>query len=453
MAGATTMLLRTLVLGICLVSVHGYRQNLNVSINIRTRLNRVVPLFGLDKGGRVRIGVDVAEEGWPRRPPPPWANIYLALFNVNQWYDYDLPNYANIEEPIYPCQTEDSHRCVQLCSLPSVKRFQIWGSPHKRKQNTGLQTFEFNVTERTEYTLVLLTCASAAHDGSVNFLMDVDMVNPKGQHLSVEQLPLMPLYWAFVIIYAGVLAVACYYGADSLRAQMLVRCVAVSVILKWLELLLNLLNLTAQANTGRNYLPLILAVKFANIAESGVFLGMLLVISLGWTLTRSTLTYREKQLLTGFMVLYAMFGLLHSVCSEPNYCQSFQLAFYIIKFLITFCIIVAINTNIERLRAGTIETARPFTPTQLYIKLLILHKIRLAFLAVLVFPAAVMFIEVAVLTWEQVWVGQLLTELLDLVSIFSPISVLPAPSLSTPLLCFVSVCLHTDGYDARVGIQ
>ena len=71
MAGATTMLLRTLVLGICLVSVHGYRQNLNVSINIRTRLNRVVPLFGLDKGGRVRIGVDVAEEGWPRRPPPP----------------------------------------------------------------------------------------------------------------------------------------------------------------------------------------------------------------------------------------------------------------------------------------------------------------------------------------------------------------------------------------------
>jgi len=31
-----------------------------------------------------------------------------------------------------------------------------------------LQTFEFNVTERTEYTLALLTCASIAHDEYVS---------------------------------------------------------------------------------------------------------------------------------------------------------------------------------------------------------------------------------------------------------------------------------------------
>lgn len=35
--------------------------------------------------------------------------------------------------------------------------------------------------------------------------------------------------------------------------------------------------------------------------------------------------------------------------------QSFLLAFYIIKFLITFCIIVAMNANIERLRAGNVD--------------------------------------------------------------------------------------------------
>ncbi len=86
-----------------------------VSINIRQRMSRVVPLFGLDKGGQVRcplalsppmylrqcalrthpertrtqpqvqIAVEVAKASWPRTPPPAWANIYLAFFNVHQW--------------------------------------------------------------------------------------------------------------------------------------------------------------------------------------------------------------------------------------------------------------------------------------------------------------------------------------------------------------------------------
>ena len=40
--------------------------------------------------------------------------------------------------------------------------------------------------------------------------------------------------------------------------------------------------------------------------------------------------------------------------------QSFLLAFYIIKFLITFCVIVAMNANIERLRAGNIDAVLGF---------------------------------------------------------------------------------------------
>jgi len=41
-----------------------------------------------------------------------------------------------------------------------------------------------------------------------------------------------------------------------------------------------------------------------------------------------------------------------------------QLAFYVVKFLITFCILVAMNANIERLRSGTLDLPRPFSPTQ-----------------------------------------------------------------------------------------
>jgi len=34
---------------------------------------------------QVKIAVEVAKAAWPRTPPPAWANIYLAFFNVRQW--------------------------------------------------------------------------------------------------------------------------------------------------------------------------------------------------------------------------------------------------------------------------------------------------------------------------------------------------------------------------------
>jgi hypothetical protein len=34
---------------------------------------------------QVQIAVEVAKASWPRTPPPAWANIYLAFFNVHQW--------------------------------------------------------------------------------------------------------------------------------------------------------------------------------------------------------------------------------------------------------------------------------------------------------------------------------------------------------------------------------
>eukprot|EP00293_Proteomonas_sulcata_P008751 CAMPEP_0184297722 /NCGR_PEP_ID=MMETSP1049-20130417/8600_1 /TAXON_ID=77928 /ORGANISM="Proteomonas sulcata, Strain CCMP704" /LENGTH=190 /DNA_ID=CAMNT_0026607567 /DNA_START=506 /DNA_END=1078 /DNA_ORIENTATION=+ len=70
------------------------------------------------------------------------------------------------------------------------------------------------------------------------------------------------------------------------------------------------------------------------------------------------------------------------------------------------------NGNIDRLRSGSLDLPHPFSPTQLYLKLLIFHQVRWAFFAVLVYPIGLMFIEVFVLTWEQAWVGTFLQEML-----------------------------------------
>jgi hypothetical protein len=254
------------------------------------------------------------------------------------------------------------------------------------------------VTERTEYTLVLLTCASIAHDEYIQVEMDVTMVNPNGQHLSIDKLPLEALYWALAAVYLGSMLVAVYSYATLLRRQILLQLLLGAVMTKWGEVLINLTYYRTLATTGRDYILLFQATKFGDVISNLAFMAFLLLVSLGWTITRSMLTRRERQLLYGFFGLYGIFGLLHSVCTTPAYCQSFLLVFYIVKFLITFCIIVAMNANIERLRAGTIDAPRPLTPTQLYVKLLIFHNMRMGFLGVLVFPIGLMFVEVAVLS-------------------------------------------------------
>jgi hypothetical protein len=39
------------------------------------------------------------------------------------------------------------------------------------------------------------------------------------------------------------------------------------------------------------------------------------------------------------------------------------MSFWIVKFMMTFAVIVAVNANIERLRQGGFDQARPTTPT------------------------------------------------------------------------------------------
>lgn len=381
-----------------------YDEKHNFTVPIRSRINKITPLFGLDEGGKVDIDVEVLSVGWPRSNPPPWLNVYLVFFNLQQWYEYDLRAYIPTNDYTFACQNDDA-QCVSICSLPSVKRYQIWGSPHDRQRKRSLA---FEIEERTEYTLALLTCAATSHDDTISVEMSVRMINPGHQHLSVEQIPLEGMYWTLVVAYGLLLGGSVWVLRNGFSGLLLHKLLLAAMGVKLLELICNLGYYRHLSLSGNDVTYLFQATKFGAICADAGFLGLLLLMSLGYTITRESLTRRERQLLWGFFVLYGLFGLLHSVCTAPVYCQGFLLAFYVVKFLITFCIIVAMNANIERLRAGNLDLHRPFSPTQLYLKLLIFHNIRWAFFAVLVFPILLMFVEVAVLSWEQAWVGPLL---------------------------------------------
>ena len=65
-----------------------YQQTHNLTVDIKTRVNKVGPWFGLEAGGNVSFRVESlsAVDGvWPPTPPPAWARIYLVLFSMQQW--------------------------------------------------------------------------------------------------------------------------------------------------------------------------------------------------------------------------------------------------------------------------------------------------------------------------------------------------------------------------------
>jgi hypothetical protein len=264
------------------------------------------------------------------------------------------------------------------------------------------------------WQIVVMSCASSMHDDHVNVQMQLRMMNPNS-HLSLEKIPLDPMYCLLLTIYilffAGCGALNYKFRRSSFVLQPLL-CLAVG--LKSIEVLTNLVYYRTYAYTGLDSAALKQVTRVGDIVSGGTFLGVLLLMSLGWGITREALTRREKQLFWGVFVLYLIFGLLHSICETPSLCQGYLLSFYVIKFLITFCIIVAMNANIERLRSGNLDLSRPTTPTELYLKLKIFCNIRWAFLACLVLPIALMLIDLTVLSWEQEWVGVFLQEMLYL---------------------------------------
>uniref|UniRef100_A0A7S0ECM6 GPR180/TMEM145 transmembrane domain-containing protein n=1 Tax=Hanusia phi TaxID=3032 RepID=A0A7S0ECM6_9CRYP len=239
-------------------------------------------------------------------------------------------------------------------------------------------------------------------------------MNPDGRHLSIERAPLEAIYLLDLIFYAMITFLCIVQRFSIYKGVKLYSIFVVTLSLKLFQVVFEVVYYRKLSATGIDDVVLYDATRICDIMTNAVFLALLLLISLGWTITRDHLTKRERQLFWVFFSMYGVFGFMHSVCNDPNYCQSFLLAFYVVKFLITFCIIVALNANLERLRAGTLELPRPLTPTQLYCKILIFYNVRWTFLAILVFPIGLMFVEVAVLTWEQAWIGILLQELLYL---------------------------------------
>jgi hypothetical protein len=83
--GMVATALRVALIVTSLLGASCYRDSVNVTVAAKSRINRLLPLFGLDVGGTVRGEATIASAGWPPTPPPEGVNVYLAFFSVQQW--------------------------------------------------------------------------------------------------------------------------------------------------------------------------------------------------------------------------------------------------------------------------------------------------------------------------------------------------------------------------------
>lgn len=64
--------------------------------------------------------------------------------------------------------------------------------------------------------------------------------------------------------------------------------------------------------------------------SSAIFLGVLLLAAIGWTLTRSALTSRERSVSGVIFILYISIGAVKAFCaSESNFCGAYMLTEYV----------------------------------------------------------------------------------------------------------------------------
>jgi hypothetical protein len=180
------------------------------------------------------------------------------------------------------CQNDDSQQCIALCSIPSVRRFQIAGNPRDPLQVEGdAISIAFNVTARTEYTMVLLTCAPTQRSEEVNLVLDITMLNPGGQHLSVEKIGLDIINGTGAAFYLILAAASFWIARATWRSSVLHRVLFAAIMAKALEMLLKMVYYLVMSANGTSKTDLTGATQIVRVVTQATFLLLLLMISLG----------------------------------------------------------------------------------------------------------------------------------------------------------------------------
>jgi hypothetical protein len=249
-----------------------------------------------------------------------------------------------------------------LCTMPTSYR----------KQFVGEVAFSYTVPYRNKYTVGLLNCGGHA----LNADIEITALNPgpdgEGMsHLPSEKLRLPDFYLSIATVAIGLLCIWVVHVAPfpaichrqmqqrgwpwpqrergQHRAPLLIYVYTLAAVGKCTELCATTTYYKRYAIEGVESTDLDRVRDYCVIFTSALAMAAMILAALGWRTIRETITTRERNFMIGGLLLYAFSGVAYKMCGSG--CSGYLLTHYVLQFFISFSIIVAMNANIERLRA------------------------------------------------------------------------------------------------------
>jgi len=350
---------------------------------------RIGTPFGAETGAIFNVSLNVRVLDGPF--PENW--FYLVLFTDAQ---------------VSPTSYYDS---AENCILPSIMRYEFSDSISITR----------DIPQTDRYHLYLLNC----QEKEVDINATVVWVNP-GSQISLEEQPLFYCYLVLFVLFVCV-ALNCVLHVIRFRRGLLAihMLLLVYIFLSSTYLGLNVAYYAEYSKYGQTTSWIAHKGEIIGVLSEGVFLGSLLLIAMGWNIVRTRLSARNKQLLWAAVLLFTGFNLAYSLCIYPeNLCAVYMLFFHVIKFLITFAIVVAINAECEQLRS---EFSPNHTGRNIIAKKLVMfHRLRWTFFILLIVPILMIFFDYAVLAWQEAWISIMVNQALYLI-VFCEVAIVLRP--------------------------
>jgi hypothetical protein len=261
----------------------------------------VIEKFGMAAGGHVNI--DVAVSNGTER-------VAFSLFSKRQWEDC----YERLLN-----QNDLSQTIEIMCYSPAAMRFQTNGSQ---------TSFRFTVEHSDQYTLQVMFCRGSELSGGgtvplrISGVAEMANMNLHSSQSGLTHLPLgrereLFMYKCCLAVYMllALLWLRERYLAGEVRRPLAMGCTVV-LLAKIVELAVKIKELEWIRHHGMDRKELAV-LRLVSISMSDMsFLALLLVASLGWTLTHNRLTVKERKVLGCGFSLYTIVCFLKALCKD-----------------------------------------------------------------------------------------------------------------------------------------
>ena len=284
-----------------------------------------------------------------------------------------------------------------------------------------------------------------------------------------------PLFRALVVVYVALCVVwAAEVAVARRRALSIHYAILAALVGKCVEVAMQLAYFSALRERGTVSAALRVGTNLTLALSMALILAVLLLTSLGWSVTRDALTRREVRMLVSTLTVYVAIASVKAFCNDgsaaagaasgddaddgtvdDSACNAYLLtecvatrvprvsrsarrktpprspdarARYVIRTLLMLAIIVAMNFNITHLRQAVNDSVWHPRVGLHYAKIREYQAFRWAFLAYLLLPTAMLIVKVTLLTWHYEWVNEALWQLAFLcIFVFVGATFAPSP--------------------------